>query len=100
MPQLLQKKTNRIKAYVRVGDRTKADFDELAWEVVNIWNAIVNDGQIPKDQCRKMQAVFVIGEIVAGFEAGFILPAVCSLSIGSVGRKLLIIRRLGLAALF
>lgn len=82
-----QKKTNRIKAYVRVGSRTKADFDEMALEVVDIWNAIVNGGETSKDESSKLQAVFVIGEIVAGVEAGFVLPAVRSSSILQFGTE-------------
>jgi hypothetical protein len=45
--------------------------------IVDAWNAVVNAGEKkPKDECRELQAVVVIGEIVAGVEAGFVLPEV------------------------
>jgi hypothetical protein len=65
-----------VKALVRVGRRTKEDFDDLALQVIDAWNAVVNGGQKPEDESRELRAVFVIGEIIAGVKAGYVLPEV------------------------
>jgi F0F1-type ATP synthase assembly protein I len=61
---------------VRVGQRTKEDFDDLAVKIVEAWNDIVN-GQKAGNEESELKAVFIVGEIVAGVEAGFVLPKVC-----------------------
>jgi hypothetical protein len=62
---------------VRVGNRTKEEFDDLALRIVDAWNQVVNYGERPKDMRRELRAVFVIEEIVGGVEAGLVLPEVC-----------------------
>ncbi len=71
-----QERTNRIKAHVRVGQRTKEDFDDLALKIVDAWNAVVDSAEEPGDGSRELRTVFVVGEIVAGVEAGLVLPGV------------------------
>ena len=62
---------------MRVGQRSKEDFDDLALKIVDAWNAVVNGTEKPKDESRELRAVFVVGEIVAGVDAGLVLPEVC-----------------------
>lgn len=62
---------------MRVGQRTREDFEDLASKIFDAWNAVVNRSDLSKDESKELRAVFVIGEIVAGVEGGFVLPEVC-----------------------
>ncbi|CAF9908803.1 hypothetical protein IMSHALPRED_007500 [Imshaugia aleurites] len=62
---------NRILAHVRPGgDRSAEVLNKLCAQITDAWNGILGD-------CagdRELRAVFVLGTIVAGSEAGFALP--------------------------
>lgn len=75
---------NYIVANVRSGpSRTQKEWDGLCEEVVKIWEGIVchdgkdgNDGNDEKkgDDGKGLRAVFVMGGLIAGWEAGFVIP--------------------------
>lgn len=68
---------NYIVANVRSGpSRTQKEWDGLCEEVVKIWEGIVcHDGKDGKDgEGRGLRAVFVMGGLIAGWEAGFVIP--------------------------
>ncbi|KAL8846320.1 MAG: hypothetical protein Q9221_008586 [Calogaya cf. arnoldii] len=60
--------TNRILAHIRPGaSRSKEDFHELCVRLRGSWDQIV-EGK------GKLDAIFILGDIVAGMEAGLMLP--------------------------
>ncbi len=61
---------------MRVGQRIKEDFDDLALKIVDAWNAVVDSAEESEDGSRELRTVFVVGEIVAGVEAGLVLLGV------------------------
>lgn len=65
---------NYIVANVRSGpSRTQKEWDGLCEEVVKIWGEIVcHDGK--GDDGKGLRAVFVMGGLIAGWEAGFVIP--------------------------
>ncbi|KAL9529165.1 hypothetical protein SMMN14_06876, partial [Sphaerulina musiva] len=72
---------NYIVANVRSGpSRTQKEWDGLCEEVVEIWEGIVchdgKDGNDEKkgDDGKGLRAVFVMGGLIAGWEAGFVIP--------------------------
>lgn len=74
---------NYIVANVRSGpSRTQKEWDGLCEEVVKIWEEIVchdgkeQDGNDEKkgDDGKGLRAVFVMGGLIAGWEAGFVIP--------------------------
>lgn len=76
-----EQKKSHILAHVRTGaSRTTKDFNTLCADVTAAWNDIVVP--LPKvrrsdsdtDEDRKLYSVFVLGDIVAGMEAGFEIP--------------------------
>ncbi len=72
----LQNSVNRILAHVRPGGgRSTAMFNQVCEEVTTAWNRIVEPG--PSGE-RELRAIFILGTIIAGSEAGFILPPVRS----------------------
>jgi hypothetical protein len=52
------------------GDRSSADFDAVCSAIAEAWAEIVKP-RYPEDELR---SIFVLGSIVAGWEAGFALP--------------------------
>ena len=61
---------------VRVGgDRTSESFGDLAREIYDAWNRILNGGKPVRDE-RELKVVTIQGSIVAGIENGFMLPPV------------------------
>ncbi|KNG86961.1 hypothetical protein ANOM_004189 [Aspergillus nomiae NRRL 13137] len=72
---LIQRAINRIIAYVRPGgNRTTADFEELAQRVTDAWNQIVVQGAECRTKESQLNRVFIMGTITAGMENGFLLP--------------------------
>ena len=79
-------KTNRIVANVRHGpSRTRAHYDKLCESIEAAWTEAVGgragkqlqEGPA-KDQVeleKELRAIFILGSIVAGSEAGFTVPA-------------------------
>lgn len=74
-----QRSKSHILAHVRTGaSRTSADFDALCAEIAGAWEEIVEP--MPKVRRgeeggdRGLYSVFVLGDIVAGREAGFAIP--------------------------
>lgn len=67
---------NRILAHVRPGGgRTTADFNKLCAQITEAWERVVGAVHHDDDD-KELRAVFVLGTIVAGSEAGFALPPV------------------------
>ncbi|RJE21906.1 hypothetical protein PHISCL_05751 [Aspergillus sclerotialis] len=65
---------NRIFAYVRAGGtRKKADFDDLAHQIVDAWDRIINSAEEGSRE-KVLNRVFVMDAITAGVESGFALP--------------------------
>ena len=59
--------------------RTRADFDRLCLALETSWNDIVNTREAnrylqAKSPPPDLRAVFILGSITAGLEAGFLLP--------------------------
>ncbi|OGM50992.1 hypothetical protein ABOM_000050, partial [Aspergillus bombycis] len=72
---------NRIIAYVRPGgNRTTADFEELAQRVTDAWNQIVVQGAESGAKEAELNRVFIMGTITAGMENGFLLPRVSAVN--------------------
>ncbi|GAB1199689.1 hypothetical protein APSETT444_009046 [Aspergillus pseudonomiae] len=72
-----ERSINRIIAYVRPGgNRTTADFEELAQRVTDVWNQIVVQGDESGTKESQLNRVFIMGTITAGMENGFLLPRV------------------------
>ncbi|KAE8404367.1 hypothetical protein BDV37DRAFT_282916 [Aspergillus pseudonomiae] len=70
-----ERSINRIIAYVRPGgNRTTADFEELAQRVTDVWNQIVVQGDQSGTKESQLNRVFIMGTITAGMENGFLLP--------------------------
>ena len=73
--------SNMIFAHVRTGpSRTQADWDALTAELNQAWNDIVVNQPLPQakgapEPDRSLRAVFVVGSILGGSEAGLMLPA-------------------------
>lgn len=61
---------------MRVGQRTKVDSGDLALKIVGALNAVVKNAEKARDKGRELRAVFVVGDMVAGIEAGLVLPEV------------------------
>lgn len=60
------KENNYLEAHLRAGsERPKELFNELAQEMVKIWEEVVRDDSI---------RVIIYGDIVAGYEYGFLIP--------------------------
>ena len=71
-----QRQANRILAHVRPGGgRSTADFNKLCTSVTEAWEKIVNPHK-KKSEDLELRAIFVLGTIIAGSEAGFELPPV------------------------
>ncbi|KAL6713405.1 hypothetical protein ACLMJK_008870 [Lecanora helva] len=81
---------NRILAHVRPGgDRSTAMFNQLTNDINAAWREIIlrphfpgkangegggDKQQLQQQQQRELRAVFILGTIIAGSEAGFMLP--------------------------
>lgn len=64
-----QKLTNNIIAHVRPGpSRPRSSYDTLCELVKGVWAKAISD------QKEKLDTIFIMGDIVAGFEQGFMLP--------------------------
>ena len=71
-----QRQANRILAHVRPGGgRTTADFNKLCTSVSEAWEKTINPHK-KKSEDLELRAIFVLGTIIAGSEAGFELPPV------------------------
>ncbi|KAL9113838.1 MAG: hypothetical protein Q9227_001972 [Pyrenula ochraceoflavens] len=65
-----RKPFNRIVAHVRHGpSRTKEDYDDISKQLTVAWKSIVGS-----DGDHYLHAVFVMGDLNAMYEEGFILP--------------------------
>ncbi|KAK6085215.1 hypothetical protein SCUP234_02155 [Seiridium cupressi] len=68
--------SNRITAHVRTSaSRTQQDFDQLCNDIHVAWSSIVHPGhptKPPPDE--ELRAIFIFGDIVAAWEAGFAVP--------------------------
>lgn len=71
---------NHIKANVRSGrSRTQEDWNELCLQIEKAWKEIVGKG-LPKtkrsapDPDTSLRSVIILGGMIGGLEAGFILP--------------------------
>lgn len=70
---------NHVRANVRTGPmRTQADWNELCKEIERAWYEIAGT-PLPQQKGRTapdttLRSVIVIGGLIAGLEAGFILP--------------------------
>ncbi|KAL2053987.1 hypothetical protein ABVK25_005916 [Lepraria finkii] len=68
-----KRQANRILAHVRPGGgRTTADFNKLCTSVTEAWEKTINPHK--KSEDLELRAIFVLGTIIAGSEAGFELP--------------------------
>jgi phenylpyruvate tautomerase PptA (4-oxalocrotonate tautomerase family) len=69
---------SHILAHVRTGpSRSNKDFNALCADLFTVWNEIVPLPKIKRsapDEDRALYSVFVLGDIVAGMEAGFTVP--------------------------
>lgn len=66
-------------AHVRPGgDRSTEKFHRLCRILVRDWDLAINGGEEGKDD-HKLHSVFILGTIVAGSEAGLLLPPVSAL---------------------
>lgn len=65
-----QRNTNRLLAHIRTGpSRTTEDYNSLTSSLNKAWCEIVGStGE------QELGAVFILGDIVAGSEAGFVFP--------------------------
>ncbi|KAF6237260.1 hypothetical protein HO173_004729 [Letharia columbiana] len=73
-----KKSANRILAHVRPGGgRSVDDFNTLCARITESWDLIIlgRDAKGDRGRDRELRAVFILGTIVAGSEAGFALPA-------------------------
>ncbi|KAK4544440.1 hypothetical protein LTR36_004331 [Oleoguttula mirabilis] len=75
-----QRTGNHIKANVRSGpSRTQEDWNDLSRQIAAAWDDIVGKG-LPKvrraapDPDTSLRSVILLGGLVGGLEAGFILP--------------------------
>ena len=75
-----QRTANHIKANVRSGpSRTQEDWNELSMLIARAWDDIVGRG-LPKikrgseDPDTSLRSVILLGDIIGGLEAGFVLP--------------------------
>jgi hypothetical protein len=63
---------------VRVGPaRPQKDFDNECLEILAAWNSIVatpEEKKIAPDLDLRMRSCFLLGGMVAGYEAGFLIP--------------------------
>ncbi|TKA77197.1 hypothetical protein B0A49_01842 [Cryomyces minteri] len=74
-----RRQTNRILAHVRHGpSRTQDDYADLCSKITKVWDATVPLPRHPFNATGRvdveLRAIFVLGDIVAGMEAGFVLP--------------------------
>ncbi|KAH8807812.1 hypothetical protein F5884DRAFT_900143 [Xylogone sp. PMI_703] len=70
-----QRTINRVIAVVRAGGpRTVDGFGELAEQIIQAWDRIINDGK-KGHGVKELKVVSILGSISAGFESGFLLPA-------------------------
>ncbi|KAH6658000.1 hypothetical protein BKA67DRAFT_656232 [Truncatella angustata] len=69
--------SNRITAHVRTSaSRTQEDFNQLCNNIHVAWSSIVHPGHPTKPPAdQELRAVFIFGDIVAGWEAGFAIPS-------------------------
>lgn len=69
---------SHILAHVRTGpSRSNADFNALCADLSAAWDKVVPLPKIKRsapDEDRKLYSVFVLGDIAAGWEAGFDIP--------------------------
>jgi phenylpyruvate tautomerase PptA (4-oxalocrotonate tautomerase family) len=69
---------NHIVGNVRVGPaRPQKDFDNECLEILAAWNSIVatpEEKKIAPDLDLRMRSCFLLGGMVAGYEAGFLIP--------------------------
>ena len=69
---------SHILAHVRTGpSRTNKDFNALCTDLFTAWDEIVPLPKVKRsapDEERGLYSVFVLGDIVAGMEAGFSIP--------------------------
>jgi hypothetical protein len=64
-----QKLTNNIIAHVRPGpSRPRSAYDTLCHQVKDVWAKVISN------QEEKLDTIFIMGDIVAGYEQGFMLP--------------------------
>ncbi|KAK4995571.1 hypothetical protein LTR66_004647 [Elasticomyces elasticus] len=73
-----RRNTNRIIASVRPGaSRSQADYADLCRQIEEAWAEVVPLPQVKRSMPvpdTELRAVFVLGSITAGTEAGFALP--------------------------
>ena len=66
----LQRKINLIQAHLRHGpNRTMEQYNEVCSAISSVWKSIV--GTTPELELR---AIFILGDVTAGYEAGFPIP--------------------------
>jgi phenylpyruvate tautomerase PptA (4-oxalocrotonate tautomerase family) len=69
---------NHIVGNVRVGPgRSQKDFDNECLEILAAWNSIVatpEEKENAPDLDLRMRSCFLLGGMVAGYEAGFLIP--------------------------
>lgn len=67
---------------MRPDGRSRDEFNELSESLTKAWDEVVNDGRAGRGD-KELRAVMILGTIVAGREAGFVLPAVSEIFLGS-----------------
>lgn len=76
LTRIIKRSINRILAFVRGGGpRTTGHLGELAEQILEAWNRIVNAGKKGHGD-RELKVVTIVGSISAGLESGFVLPPV------------------------
>ncbi|KAI0123685.1 hypothetical protein BJ170DRAFT_598888 [Xylariales sp. AK1849] len=68
--------SNRIVGRVRRGPtRTQQDFDSLSTDLHIAWSSIIHPSHSSKPPAElELRAVFITGDIIASWKAGFVLP--------------------------
>ncbi|KIW18088.1 hypothetical protein PV08_02375 [Exophiala spinifera] len=73
-----ERSVNRILGFVRGGGpRTPTHLGELAQQIQDAWDRIINNGEKKKaghDAPRELKVVAIVGSLAAGIENGFLLP--------------------------
>lgn len=64
-----------IIGQVRVGKRSADDFNVLCGEINSAWAAIVHPESSVPSETEELRANFIIGEVIAGTEAGIVVPS-------------------------
>lgn len=73
-----RKTKSHILAHVRTGpSRNRSTFNDLCTELTRAWDSIVPLPKVKRslpDEDRTLYSIFILGDIVAGQEAGFEIP--------------------------